>query len=323
MGSPADSGNETHSHPYAPYNDAVATITAVGDVNQDGTEDLAVGDHIWYWDSDAVSNWAGGAAYLLFGPISTDSQLAEADFALRPSEPFDPETRDGSAALGSDFINVGDLTGDGFDEIAVTGHGMSDADLGITTWQGAGAYVIEGPPVGELVTDDALARYVTIGLDVVPAGDANGDGYQDIALGGYDGPYQPGVYLAMGPMSGAHRTEDLPDALLDTTASGVLGQCLDGPADLDGDGALDLVVGHPDQPSGGVAYVVPLPWEGVTEVAAHATLRISYEEHNGTGHLGQDVGVIPDQDGDGIADLLIGDENGKLKDGSDSYRGLV
>ena len=298
------------NHASSSGNNGYRTLTAIGDLDQDGYQDLAVGDHLYYSGSEDGRPEGSGVAYLLYGPITEDGTLVEeAGFTLRPTEPFDPYTYEGSSNLGSDIINVGDLTGDGFDEIVVTGEDMSDEDLGVVTWQAPGAYVVEGPPAGDILTGDVLASYLTIGLDVASAGDANGDGYQDLAIANSaHAPYEIGVYLAFGPMSGAHLTSELPDVLVDSRGSGIyVGECIAGPDDLDGDGVLDLLVGQPGTSPRGTAYVVPLSWEGSTEVSQQAVLQIVDQDESKVNRLGCDLLNISDRDGDGLSEILVGD----------------
>lgn len=164
----------------------------------------------------------------------------------------------------------------------------------------------------------------TAAYTVAPAGDVNGDGVGDLALGApyadYNGRRDSGsVYVVFGrrPFDGV----DL--HFIDTRGGGFrvdgiaagerFGTAVAGGRDLDGDGAGDLVVGAPNatflgRREAGVAYVVyGGPRNGALD------LRIAPQDAFDTiggrspfDHTGRSVAVTADSTGDGVADVLVG-----------------
>lgn len=100
-------------------------VSAAGDVNGDGYDDLLVGAR--YSDANGVFS---GEAYLVFGPVSGIQSLTDADVTFSAVAEGDE--------IGSSLAGVGDVDGDGLDDIVIG----SVADDG---GDGAGvAYVFYG-----------------------------------------------------------------------------------------------------------------------------------------------------------------------------------
>ncbi|HND34482.1 MAG TPA: VCBS repeat-containing protein, partial [Myxococcota bacterium] len=145
---------------------------------------------------------------------------------------------------------AGDTDGDGYEDLVVG----SDGNDSNATDAGA-AWLFTGPIAGGLSTTDATAAlYGTTTLDytgraVAGAGDANGDGLDDLLVGlpGYDplGANEGAVLLLYGPLSGSYTTTGslpLSAALVGTESNAVFGTTLGGVGDLDGDGFADWAV---------------------------------------------------------------------------------
>ncbi|HEU4723894.1 MAG TPA: integrin alpha, partial [Candidatus Eisenbacteria bacterium] len=144
--------------------------------------------------------------------------------------------------FGVSVSAAGDVNGDGFPDVVV-GAEWSDADA-----VNAGrAYVYFGGPGSDDVPDVTLqvpmvqARALT-GYAVAIAGDLNGDGWKDIAVGSPVSQFMGRVFLYWGGPS--------LDAISDRTLSGLrslefFGAALAGIGDATGDGYDDLWVGAP------------------------------------------------------------------------------
>lgn len=162
-----------------------------------------------------------------------------------------------------------------------------------------------GTRANGLLGTDTAAVGDKLGTAAVAAGDFNGDGIADLALGApADGSGRPGaVYVVFGRAGG------LP-CPLDLTAPGVLridGSAADGQfgaalaaADVNGDGLTDLLIGAPGESAVYVLAGQRGAWPA--SVGSGAALRLAGPAGSGAG-LGLGAG---DVNGDGIADVLVG-----------------
>ena len=171
--------------------------------------------------------------------------LATPDSAMAAAPPI-PFLQLTGAAPGDRFgVSVsatGDVNGDGFPDLVV-GSEWSDADA----TNGGRAYVYFGGPAADDIPDLTLrvplvqSRSLT-GYAVAIAGDLNGDGWTDIAVGSPVNQLMGRVFLYWGGPS--------IDAISDRTLSGLrslefFGAALAGVGDTNGDGYDDLWVGAP------------------------------------------------------------------------------
>jgi hypothetical protein len=85
-----------------------------GDLDSDGYDDLAVGS--------PIPNVLAGKAWGYYGPLTgTMSASADAAFIVEGSEAF--------GSLGDSTVFVGDVTGDGLDDLAIGAHGASTSSV--------------------------------------------------------------------------------------------------------------------------------------------------------------------------------------------------
>ena len=144
-----------------------SSVSAAGDVNGDGYDDVVVGAN----SNDAGGNDAG-RAYIYFGGSSMNNT---ADVILTGAAAND--------AFGSSVSTAGDVNGDGYSDVII-GAPYNDAG-GIDAGR---AYIYFGGSsmnnVVDVTTTGAAAND-NFGYSVSTSGDVNGDGFADVIVGAY------------------------------------------------------------------------------------------------------------------------------------------
>ena len=184
---------------------------AVGDLNDDGMEEVLVGDNL-----GGVA--AAGRVFAFWAPSLTSYALLE-----------DPTY--GATDVGS-VIAVGDITGDGINDLVVPARRSPDEEE-ILSW--------EGPDLGRLSYIKGLGDPRGM-LGQVAVTDANGDGAMDVVVAT---PRQFSVQLPLAPAF------DRVLLVRDPDGSGAFhwfGWDLS-TGDVNGDGFSDLLIGEPDRAS--------------------------------------------------------------------------
>ena len=175
---------------------------------------------------------------IFYGPVAGDYDRTEADAVIRK----DPHAElEGFTYCGS----IGDIDGDGDDDFAI---GASDITAngwtgGERTWWG-GIAVFLDPPQGELLASDADLVF-RIEEDILtmthlfhPVGDLNGDGYDDVAYGGW-GWNQ--VFIFYGPI---HERGEIDHTHADATITADATFNTITATDFNNDGVSDLVLSN-------------------------------------------------------------------------------
>ena len=219
-------------------------------------------------------------------------------------------------------VTFGDLTGDGIDELIV---GADGCDLGAADG-GCVAIFLGGTwplPEHRSLSDADLLIVAShageaLGTTLSAGGDLDGDGYGDLAVGapGFDGagPGAGRVGVFFGGPTLPPSPVELADAdvlIVGGDEGGALGRCLDGRRDVDGDGFADLLMGVPgahdlggDAAGGVIVRFGGSAWPGDLTVDVDSSESVRGADADAG--FGSACAAVADQNGDGVAELLIG-----------------
>ncbi len=268
-----------------------------GDINGDGFSDFSLAAF------PDVTPTMPPVQYVHFGRPAWPALTISFDVSL-PDPSSTPES-----AFGFASDCRGDVNGDGRADIVV-GAGRAYVYFGRASFDASPA-TLEEP-------DDALMNPGTdladlFGLAISNAGDVDGDGIADIAVGapGRTAPElsEGGLFLFLGttgaplPASPATTFDNPTDTVL-----GTFGIAVDTSGDLDGDGIADIAVGHSFRDGAGdvFLYFGRVDWPGGV-IAAGARLLNSFTDEGAA--LGNAVATSGDWNGDGLADVAGASKN--------------
>ncbi len=294
-------------------------VAGIGDINNDGIEDIAVGARE---DNDGGAD--RGAVYILF--MDTDGTVKSFQKISDTAGSFTATLDDGDN-FGNAVAKIGDLNNDGVEDIAVGAIGDDDGGSG----RGA-LYILF------LDTDGTVKSYQKIsdtdgefsasftngdrfGKTASGIGDLNNDGVEDIAVGAPrddDGGTDRGaVYIlfmdADGTVKSFQKISDTAGSFTATLDDGDLfGQAVPGIGDLNNDGVEDIAVGAgPDDDGGtnrGALYILFLKADGtvnnyqkISDTAGGFTATLDDGDQ-----FGKSAAGIGDVNNDGTEDIITG-----------------
>jgi hypothetical protein len=304
-------------------------VAGAGDVNGDGYGDILIG----------ASASRHGNAFLVLGkaggfPPTLDLGTLDGSNGVRFDNP-------NSFSTGWTVASAGDINHDGFDDMMI-GEPYPNDDVGLP---GGAVFVVFGrgdgfPAAIDLTELDGTDGFVMarasagiLGEAIGGGGDVNGDGIDDVILGGQ--------LTTVGPIEAAGaavvvfgRSTPFPPFLTLKKLTPQEGFQIDGNSyegragtsvaiapDINGDGFDDPVVGAPRVPIPyyrGAAYVVygsDVPFPDHLRVSrldgSNGFTAVGAAENT---MLGQSVSGAGDVNGDGIGDLLLGAPQTKLGD---------
>jgi hypothetical protein len=292
--SPAPSRVLHADHPYSRYGWSVSTA---GDVDGDGFSDVIVGALV-YSNGDSLE----GKAFVYHG----------SDAGLSAVPAWTMEANQNVAGAGGSVAGLGDVNGDGFDDVAV---GAGGYDNGSEPNDEGAVFVYYGSATGlgpngtpQNADWTAAGNIVGAGLGfrVFPAGDMNNDGYNDLlaTASGIDQPEmdEGAVYLFSGSSGGLTATPSW--STEGNWPSGFFGVSVS-TGDLDGDGYREIVIGSSHYTDTQFYQGRVQIYRGTSTGPAATPFWEQVGIQNG-GQLGWSVSASGDINGDGYADLLIG-----------------
>jgi Ca2+-binding RTX toxin-like protein len=302
--------------------DRVGTsVSAAGDVNGDGIDDLIVGAPFNYGGSYSFT----GAAYVVFGRTRGFASPVDLAGIAAGTGGFKIQAENSGDGAGISVSRAGDVNGDGIDDLIV---GARFNDSG---GDNAGAaYVVFGRTGGFAtpVDLDAIAAgrggfkiqgenaYDRAGRSVSAVGDVNGDGIDDLIVGApyasINGDWTGAAYVVFGRTGGFTAVVDLDDIAAgrggfkiqnEDAFNRYAGSSVSDAGDVNGDGVDDLIIS-----GGGAAYVVFGRASGFTspiDLDDIAAGRGGFKIQREGGGVGS-VSAAGDVNGDGIDDLIVG-----------------
>jgi hypothetical protein len=276
-------------------------LAPAGDVNGDGYGDVIVGAP--GYDNGEVDE---GRAYCYLGSPSGVSGVPA----------WMVEGNQAGAGFGYAVSTAGDVNGDGYDDVIVGACNFSDGQTG----EGR-ACVYLGSVSGlnsayawQAESNQAGAHF---GATVAAAGDVNGDGYDDVAVGApywHEGsaPDVGKVYLYLGSPSGLSPTPAWTAIGYEPYSYSATG--LYSAGDVNADGYADLIVGAPWTSNGyGWAFLYLGSPSGLSSTPAWGR-----QGEQSLGLFGCSVAGAGDVNGDGYGDVMIGSrwhDFGEVDDG--------
>lgn len=288
-----DTGNLIHalSSPNEEETGMFGRVSGAGDVNGDGKDDIIVGA---YFEDPGTSPTDAGRAYVFDGDTGNLIHTL-----VSPNEQY-------HGYFGWSVSGVGDVNGDTFDDILVGAYHENSG----TSPSGAGrAYLFDG------VTGNPIRFFISpneeqdgwFGYSLSRAGDVNGDGYPDVAIGvpcedpGSSPSTAGRAYIFDGETGDLLHTLVSPNEEYD----GNFGCSISGIGDLNGDGFDDVVVGaYKENPgsspaNAGCAYV----FDGETGDLLRTLISPNEEVE---GYFGHSIAGMGDVNGDGFDEVVVG-----------------
>ena len=277
------------------------SVSAAGDVNADGYDDVLVGaPDYWVAFEGTSGDPQSGAAFLYLG--------SETGLSQAPDWVFYAEARE--ISLGYAVAAAGDVNHDGYADILV---GAPEYENIQEQANEGKVYLFLGSENGPGKTPDWTYQGDSVGAKcghaLAAAGDVDGDHYDDILIGApnIDSPElnEGAALLFLGSPDGPGEVADW--QVESNQADAWFGEAVASAGDVNRDGFSDVIVGSAhynldeDHIDTGAAFVYLGSDQGLSTTAAW--IAYGAEQYSGFGHT---VSAAGDVDQDGFSDLLVG-----------------
>ena len=170
------------------------SVAGIGDVNDDGFDDFAVGESLGEGrNSQGITTTNGGVVYVFHGG---EDAAAPAGLLLPSDAAATFLGSADNANLGAAMVSAGDLDGDDFDDLIVSATGQPRDDNGSLLLTAGAAFVIYGPVTGDEVLDPdnlpanaaaflGLEQADQLGTGLAGGGHLDLDGYPELLFGAH------------------------------------------------------------------------------------------------------------------------------------------
>jgi len=266
-------------------------VSGAGDVNNDGFDDVVIGDYGY--------NNNSGEAYIYFGGAEMDTVC---DIVLSPNV-VSPVY---GGAFGSPVEQAGDINNDGFDDVII-GSPWENGSTGA-------AYIFfggEGMDTNAIKIEGRMIEQIhagNFGYSVSGARDVNNDGFDDVVIGtSFNASFHRGMTYVY---YGSAEMDTVPDIIIsaENTDTYNFGFAVSDVGDVNNDEFNDIAIsaiGTGNTP--GYTFV----FYGGTDMDNIPDIQILGEpsEENMLGGFGSSVSGTGDINADGYDDLIVGNSN--------------